>query len=279
MNLIVTFFRSTSLLAVFIFLSSCKDVDREGVVTYAFTPTLKEVLGKQGVVRNQITPRGIAELKKKYEGMSKKASWLYIESSGGDMVDAVALGEWIYANSLNVRVIGKGCFSSCANYVFSAGRKREIAKGAIVAWNGSALSVGYYAKLLDEAVSKTKKYYYEFCASNIRFDSEGKVNCQKDVDWNMKHATEEMIRKARADAVREKAFFDKIGVNPCIDVIGDYVEPRVKNYWYLSGKDMAKFGLNAIVDMQYEKTNVSNMNFSIELISLGKSNKIVECGL
>ncbi|MGQ5523079.1 ATP-dependent Clp protease proteolytic subunit [Chitinimonas sp. PSY-7] len=258
-------------------LTSCSNGNQEDVITYTFIPTLKEAMGEARYVRNQITPRGIAELKQKYNNMPNKATWLYIESSGGDIVDGMTLAEWVLEKKLNVKVIGKGCFSSCANYVFPAGRKREVAKGSIVAWHGSAMSGSYYAKLLDKAVSRAKDYYYNVCASNAMHDPDGKVNCQQGAEWNMKHVANTMLEKAKADALREKALFDKMGVNACITVVGQRVAPRAKDFWFLSEKDMATFGLSAVLPDQYEKTDTSSLNVSIELIDLQENSEMTRC--
>jgi hypothetical protein len=61
---------------------------------------------------------------------------LSITSSGGDVAAAIALGEWVYARHLDIEVPDY-CLSSCANYVFPAGRHKVIRSGAIVAWHGN----------------------------------------------------------------------------------------------------------------------------------------------
>lgn len=66
-----------------------------------------------------------------------------IESGGGDVAAGIALGTWMLANKIDVEVVGRGCVSSCANYIFIAGRNRRIAPGAVVAWHGSAIQLDW----------------------------------------------------------------------------------------------------------------------------------------
>ena len=65
--------------------------------------------------------------------------WLQIDSDGGDVELGMALGELVRDYRLNVRVVGDGCHSSCANYVFPAGDIKLIGAGALVSWHGSAI--------------------------------------------------------------------------------------------------------------------------------------------
>ncbi|PHV10556.1 ATP-dependent Clp protease proteolytic subunit [Chitinimonas sp. BJB300] len=258
-------------------LTACSEDGQDEVITYSFMPTIIEAIGEHRYVRNQITPRGIVQLKQAYENRPKKATWLYIDSSGGDIADGMTLAEWVLEKKLNVKVIGKGCFSSCANYVFPAGRRREIAKGAVVAWHGSAMSGGYYAKLLDSAVAKAKDYYYNVCASGGIHDASDTINCQQSAEWNMKRVANAMLEKSKADAEKEQVLFNKMGVNACITVVGQRMEPKVRDFWFLSAKDMAAFGLNTVLPDQYEKTDTSSLSFSVELIDLDKNNDITRC--
>ena len=48
------------------------------------------------------------------------------------------LGDIIFANSLNVEV-DEFCFSSCANYVFPAGKTKILNKNSMIGWHGGAL--------------------------------------------------------------------------------------------------------------------------------------------
>ena len=68
-----------------------------------------------------------------------------INSRGGDVRSAIKMGHWIYDRGLDV-VVDTYCLSSCANYVFTAGRNKTIEEGAIVGWHGSAQQDEYIAR-------------------------------------------------------------------------------------------------------------------------------------
>ncbi|MCH1929932.1 hypothetical protein L9G16_07045 [Shewanella sp. A25] len=66
---------------------------------------------------------------------------LVITSSGGDIEEGIKIGEWIYNNKMDVEVL-KGCMSSCANYIFPAGKAKLIHKDSILVWHGGVQQPG-----------------------------------------------------------------------------------------------------------------------------------------
>jgi len=61
---------------------------------------------------------------------------LVISSGGGDTVEGRHVGRWVRDMALVVEV-DVICFSSCADYVFPAGRARVIRADAFVGWHGN----------------------------------------------------------------------------------------------------------------------------------------------
>ncbi len=61
---------------------------------------------------------------------------LVISSGGGDTVEGRHVGRWVRDMALVVEV-DIICFSSCADYVFPAGRARVIRSDAFVGWHGN----------------------------------------------------------------------------------------------------------------------------------------------
>ncbi len=61
---------------------------------------------------------------------------LVISSGGGDTVAGRHVAAWVRDRALVVEV-DVICFSSCANYVFPAGRARVIRADAFVGWHGN----------------------------------------------------------------------------------------------------------------------------------------------
>lgn len=61
---------------------------------------------------------------------------LVINSSGGETVGGMDVGEWVHENGVVV-VVDTVCFSSCANYIFTAAPSKSIRENAFVGWHGS----------------------------------------------------------------------------------------------------------------------------------------------
>jgi hypothetical protein len=61
---------------------------------------------------------------------------LVISSGGGDTVEGRHVGRWVRDMALVVEV-DVICFSSCADYIFPAGRARVIRADAFVGWHGN----------------------------------------------------------------------------------------------------------------------------------------------
>ena len=75
---------------------------------------------------------------------------IVVTSRGGDSVYGKLFGLWVYENALDVQV-REICLSSCANYVFPAGKNKYVEENALVVWNGSVLSpAGKCSGLEDE---------------------------------------------------------------------------------------------------------------------------------
>ena len=61
---------------------------------------------------------------------------LVINSGGGETVGGMDFGEWVHDNGIVV-VVDTVCFSSCANYIFTAAPSKSIRENAFVGWHGS----------------------------------------------------------------------------------------------------------------------------------------------
>lgn len=63
---------------------------------------------------------------------------LYVNSLGGEIGVGMDLGNLIYDYKLDVEV-GKYCFSSCSNYVFTAGNVKYLNIRSQLGWHGGSL--------------------------------------------------------------------------------------------------------------------------------------------
>ncbi|MEM9103354.1 MAG: hypothetical protein AAGB12_13635 [Pseudomonadota bacterium] len=87
----------------------------------------------------KITENNNEELFTAYHKASKKPSRLKITSKGGDIKHGMALGKFVWKNKLDIEV-GEYCLSSCANYVFTAGKRKILNQTSTLGWHGGAAS-------------------------------------------------------------------------------------------------------------------------------------------
>src|SRR6202000_415715 len=83
------------------------------------------------------TPERVDAFIAAHEPLGAEIHVVDLTSTGGEVSSAIRLAQWIHKNSLDVRV-RLICISSCANYLFPAGRAKTIDPHALVIWHGSA---------------------------------------------------------------------------------------------------------------------------------------------
>jgi len=175
----------------------------------------------------------------------RNISRLVIKSSGGDVEAGIELGRWVFQNNIIVIVTGY-CFSSCANYVFTAGSRKIIQPGSLVAWHGNyhhLLSTGLWRDDINSRMMRTNE--------------------------NLQVATD-IIRKQVSKLVKlEKDFFKLIGVNQYICWVGKMPPYNAKNYYSMSVSDMSHFGVTDVTSPDdYLQTDLNRFKDSIVFIAL-----------
>ena len=156
-----------------------------------------------------------------------------INSRGGDVRSAIRMGHWVYDRGLDV-VVDTHCFSSCANYVFTAGRNKIIGEGAIVGWHGSAQQDEYIAR--SQGICLDEYWRQQFDSVVMPGLPQGTI-----VWWG----SNRLIRE-------ERAFLERVGVR--VDALvygvmpGRYDVYRSGGYslWTFSIEDMGKFGIGDV---------------------------------
>ena len=134
---------------------------------------------------------------------------LVIRSPGGLVDAALDMAEAVHDRGLDVEV-DTACLSSCANYVFPAGRRKLLSGPAAVAWHGNMAHVLYRAQRGEE-------------------------------QWS-----EAQLAQARALARREDAFYRRIGVDGFVCWFGKIPPYAVPDFYALSPRDMARFGIGEV---------------------------------
>ena len=169
---------------------------------------------------------------------------LVITSDGGDVAAGIALGLWVHQFAVDVEIRGY-CLSSCANYVFTAGRNKKITPGAVVAWHGNYNHLKQTGGWRDELPAMLSKGVDEASATS-----------------RVLHQVDKLVRM-------EDDFFKRIGVDEYVCWVGKMPPYNAPNYYFLSAEDMFKFGIRRVETAKdYALTDVSNLSFNIVFLSL-----------
>jgi hypothetical protein len=161
---------------------------------------------------------------------------LVITSNGGEVEAGIALGLWAHAHKLDIEV-REYCLSSCANYVFTAGRRKTIHPGAVVAWHGNYHHLKQTGLWGDDVVVRMERY------------GENEASARA-------HVRGEVDRLVRL----ERDFFARIGVDEYLCWIGKMPPYSVPDYYFLSAPDMAQFGVaNVQTPAGYEDTDIPDL--------------------
>ncbi|WP_156455879.1 MULTISPECIES: hypothetical protein [Stenotrophomonas] len=206
------------------------------------------VIRSQGAVLHfdgRIAPESVGKVRA-FLDADHALTELAIRSGGGDVEAGMALGRMIHDRRMDVRVVGDICMSSCANYVFPAGRHKVVESGALVIWHGSMLQ-----KNLREG----------FDYSGIEKQLGRPLNWLE--RWSMRRTANRWFRRV---SVEQVAFYGKIGVDPAITVLGQ--EQGCACNWTVPVADMAKFGIGSVsADTDYAAPGYARWDGEWQLIT------------
>lgn len=177
-----------------------------------------------------LSEQGITKLKTLYREHKQAITWLEITSTGGEITLGMDLGDFIHEHQLNVSV-KEYCLSSCANYVFTSARKKELGKHALIGFHGGASSKQFDSSAMEQQIQAAPKQHREAVRAQM-------IKLLNDyIEVNNK---------------REKVFFKKIGVKQEITTLGqtdtykDIESSGEYVGWYYSIADLNKLGVDNI---------------------------------
>lgn len=185
---------------------------------------------------------------------------LYIDSRGGDLTAAMALGDLVRQRMLHLVVIGR-CLSACANYVFTAAHSKEVMPGALVGIHGKSVNayvgdktITVQARHADKLVAATRDPLLSTKISAIG-KSEHAFYAKLGISTRYHDAFERygMRREARSTSAP--------GACPAID------------FWVLRRKDLENMGVTGIGAM-WEPANQAMASKAAAQLRLGSSNKV-----
>jgi hypothetical protein len=173
-----------------------------------------------------------------YESALPRPHRLIIESQGGGAAAAMDLGAWILQNDMDVQV-DTYCFSSCANYVFLAGRNKILSARASLMWHG-----GVAQPITPEQLGQVLDLTLE------------DMPLQEKRELLDRYSREDLIaqlEQARQDLIaRETEFFRVLGVDQRVTSLGHLYERTLLagkgDYmgWDLSLEDLARLGVRGL---------------------------------
>lgn len=166
-----------------------------------------------------------------FAAQQKKPVVLNIRSGGGETMAGMELGRWVARQALPVKVV-EYCFSSCANYVFTAAPSRVVSNFAMVGYHGGMSSTSFaLAPEMEAAFAALPAG--EQAAARKKF-------------------MDELFADMAPKAQLERKFFDEIGVQQRITTLGqtDEYEKRYGSTdavgWTYTVESFARLGVGNI---------------------------------
>lgn len=170
---------------------------------------------------------------------------LLIDSPGGEVIAGIALGRWISRNAIDV-VVEHQCLSSCANYVFPAGRRKIIGRNAVVAWHGNYHHLQATGLWVDDIESRMAR------------TGEDRDSARARVERQM----QDLVR-------REREFFRAIGVDQRLCWVGKMPPYSAPDYFTMSADDMLRFGVRSVTVEGNPRVDIpQDLELDIRWISL-----------
>ena len=192
--------------------------------------------------RGGINSRAYRQFLCAIKGKEDSIKTVQIDSSGGTTTIARKIGNWIHENDIDV-VVENWCFSSCANYIFTAAKNKTIKANSIVGWHGSGQQTGYIIQRTGTTLhDDLSGSYDQFVARRgITPSDEGRIEFIEGIKDDIP-----------IEVMEEQEFLEKIGVSVDVMVYGLLPEPW--KIWSGSGnlgwaftiEDMAKLGIDNV---------------------------------
>jgi hypothetical protein len=157
---------------------------------------------------------------------------MVIDSGGGDTVAGRHVGRWVQRMGLVVEV-DVICFSSCADYVFPAGRARVIRADAFVGWHGNERQFSVLAARRGITLAEQMRTVVPADAPAEQADD----------------FVREFLASIAVTGKDEAAFYAELGLDDAFAVcaVGDELEQRFgfagRKGWGFSVEDMVSLGL------------------------------------
>ena len=177
-----------------------------------------------GPLTSQSVDKAIADL----NAASGKQVTLIVTSQGGDVASALRLGDAVHSLGADVTV-ETVCMSSCANYVFAAGKEKRILPGALVVWHGSVLQRDF----------RERVQRYE---ALLGFAKERELSPAEAQEMKALEVDAPFLKSIQQTQAQ---FFARVGVDERITRLGQEPQQIAEN-WTVGVSTMDLFGLRRV---------------------------------
>lgn len=192
------------------------------------------------VYDGKLSEEGVAKIISLHRSTPVKPVTLVIRSTGGSSYAGLVLGRYVFDFQLTVRVVDY-CGSSCANYVFPAGRRKLIDRGSVIWWHGSMASRSWEIPGTTERHTCRSK---DACGAELAAVVKDKFRCKSAATCTQEKA--EVMRFFEVDFEplkrNEREFFELIGVDASLATYGNDTV-ACNCVWTFDLSDLRKFGV------------------------------------
>ena len=220
--------------------------DEHGIIWYDSIPATITVEGSTIIFGGDIEEETYRDFLLAVRGKEDQITAIRINSGGGITDHGIRIGEWILDHELDV-IVDELCFSSCANYIFTAGKNKIIEKDAIVGWHGSEQQNPFIAAGLGLTMRELHARNYD------RWKEFGGPLTPQE---SKEEYVESMLKYDEYERVDDESeFLEKVSVNLYLMVYG-FLPDQIDYYylsddtefggWTFSIEDMAKFGVHNV---------------------------------
>jgi hypothetical protein len=194
-------------------------------------------------ITGEITPERFVEAREHLEGAATARKTVFISSGGGNGYAALAIGILMRKHNWDVEVVDL-CVSSCAIFIFPAGKKKYLNDNAILAFHGGPYQENMleFARKFDQEVAVNGEPVNE-----LIMGQDGKEGTIRYTPNTSPSAAEQELKKflsiadvaTRVERIVElrsgiDRFYQELGINPLLPTYGQIgrYEPLYKSYKY-----------------------------------------------
>ncbi len=190
-------------------------------------------------ITGEITPETFIKAREHLVGAAADLKLVVINSGGGDGMSALAIGKLMHQHGWDVEV-GDSCISSCAIFIFPAGKKKYLNENSLLMFHGGPYQENMMEMVsnFDQEIAKNGVPSDEVVLGQqdkegtFRFVPGGPPGLDAVLDFLSMKRDSTAVERLREFRNVSDRFYQELGVNPLLAIhgqIGIY-EPLYKSY-------------------------------------------------